>query len=175
MSFDLPRSLEVLQRTPLVLESLLDGLSDEWLDATEGPDTFSPRDVVGHLIHGEETDWVPRIRLILERGEEEPFTPFDRFGFREKIKGRGIDDLLRELRNLRAENLDYVRGLSLSPSDFDRKGRHPALGTVTLGQLFASWVVHDLGHVRQVVRVLARQYGEAVGPWKEYLRILEER
>jgi hypothetical protein len=172
MSFDLPRALEVLSRTPSVLESLLEGLSNPWLDASEGPDTFTPRDVVGHLIHGEETDWVPRIRLILERGDSEPFVPFDRFGFRETIKDRPIDDLLRELRNLRSENLDYVRGLGLSASDFDRKGQHPALGTVTLGQLIASWVVHDLGHVRQVVRVLAHQYDEAVGPWKEYLTIL---
>ncbi|MGH9389523.1 MAG: DinB family protein, partial [Vicinamibacteria bacterium] len=131
--------------------------------------------VVGHLIHGEETDWVPRIRLILERGEEAPFTPFDRFGFRESIKGRSIDDLLGELRYLRSENLDYVRGLSLTATDFDRKGRHPALGTVTLGQLFATWMVHDLGHIRQIVRVLARQYDEAVGPWKEYLSILDKR
>jgi len=172
MTLDLPRTLEVLSRTPGVVESLLDGLSDVWLDANEGPDTFSPRDVVGHLIHGEQTDWVPRIRLILERGEEEPFVPFDRFGFREAIRGRSIDDLLVELRNLRNENLDYVRGLSLTASDLDRKGRHPALGTVTLGQLFASWMVHDLGHIRQIVRVLARQYDEAVGPWKEYLSIL---
>jgi hypothetical protein len=175
MSFDLPRALEVLSRTPSVLESLLDGLSDQWLDASEGPDTFTPRDVVGHLIHGEETDWVPRIRLILEKGEAEPFVPFDRFGFREKIRGRAIDDLLRELRNLRSENLDYLRGLGLVSPDFDRKGRHPALGQVTLGQLLASWVVHDLGHVRQVVRVLARQYDEAVGPWKEYLTVLHDR
>lgn len=175
MIFDLPRTLEVLARTPGLLESLLDGLSDSWLDASEGPDTFSPRDVVGHLIHGEETDWVPRIRLILERGEEEPFTPFDRFGFREKIKGRSIDDLLGELRNLRDENLDYVRGLSLTAADFARKGRHPSLGPVTLGQLFAAWMVHDLGHIRQIVRVLAHQYEEAVGPWKEYLTILEKR
>jgi len=175
MSFDLPRTLEVLSRTPGVLESLLDGLSDAWLTANEGPDTFSPRDVVGHLIHGEETDWVPRIRLILERGEEQPFTPFDRFGFREAIRGRSIDDLLGELRSLRGENLDYVRGLSLTAADFDRRGRHAALGAVTLGQLFAAWMVHDLGHIRQIVRVLARQYDEAVGPWKEYLSILEQR
>jgi hypothetical protein len=175
MIFDLPRTLEVLSRTPGVLESLLDGLSEGWLDASEGPDTFSPRDVVGHLIHGEETDWVPRIRLILERGEELPFTPFDRFGFREKIEGRTIDDLLGELRNLRSENLDYVRGLSLTAADLGRKGRHPALGAVTLAQLFAAWMVHDLGHIRQIVRVLARQYDEAVGPWKEYLSILETR
>jgi hypothetical protein len=174
MSFDLPRTLEVLSRTPGVVESLLDGLSEEWLDASEGPDTFTPRDVVGHLIHGEETDWVPRIRLILERGEGEPFTPFDRFGFRESIRGRSIDDLLLELRNLRADNLDYVRGLSLTAADLDRKGRHPALGAVTLGQLFAAWMVHDLGHIRQIVRVLARQYDQAVGPWKEYLSILDK-
>lgn len=175
MTFDLPRTLEVLSRTPGVVESLLDGLSDGWLDANEGPDTFSPREVVGHLIHGEETDWVPRIRLILERGEDQPFTPFDRFGFREKIRGRSMDDLLSEFRNLRDENLDYVRNLSLTTSDFDRKGRHPALGTVTLGQLFATWMVHDLGHIRQIVRVLAHQYDETVGPWKEYLTILEKR
>jgi hypothetical protein len=175
MNFDLPRTLEVLSRTPGVVESLLDGLSDAWLDSNEGPDTFSPRDVVGHLIHGEETDWVPRIRLILERGEDQPFTPFDRFGFREKIRGRSMDDLLSELRNLRDENLDYVRGLSLTSSDFDRKGRHPALGTVTLEQLFAAWMVHDLGHIRQIVRVVAHQYDEAVGPWKEYLSILTGR
>jgi hypothetical protein len=175
MSFDLPRTLEILSRTPPAVDALLSGLSDTWLDANEGPDTFSPRDVVGHLIHGEETDWVPRIRLILERGEEAPFTPFDRFGFRESIKGRSIHDLLGELTHLRNENLDYVRGLSLAPKDFDRKGRHPALGTVTLGQLFAAWMVHDLGHIRQIVRVLAHQYDEAVGPWKEYLSILEKR
>jgi hypothetical protein len=173
MNFDLPLTLEVLSRTPRVLESLLDGLSDAWLDVREGPETFSPRDVVGHRIHGEETDWVPRIRLILERGEDEPFTPFDRFGFREKIQGRAIDDLLAELRNLRSENLDYVRSLSLTAADLERKGRHPALGSVALGQLFAAWMVHDLGHIRQIARVLARQYEEAVGPWKEYLPILE--
>jgi hypothetical protein len=175
MNFDLPRTLEVLSRTPGVLESLLDGLSEAWLDASEGPETFSPRDVVGHLIHGEETDWVPRIRLILERGDEEPFVPFDRFGFRETIRGRSIDDLLRELRNLRSDNLDYVRGLSLAATDFDLKGRHPSLGAVTLGQLFAAWMVHDLGHVRQIVRVVAHQYDEAVGPWKQYLSILAGR
>ncbi len=175
MTLDLPRTLEVLSRTPGVLESLLDGLSDAWLDASEGPDTFSPRDVMGHLILGEETDWVPRIRLILEHGEGEPFTPFDRFGFREKIRGRSIDDLLSELRKLRDENLDYVRNLSLAASDLGRKGRHPSLGTVTLGQLFAAWMVHDLGHIRQIVRVLAHQYDEAVGPWKEYLTILDKK
>jgi hypothetical protein len=174
MSFDLLRTLEILSRTPGVVESLLDGLSEDWLDASEGPETFTPRDVVGHLIHGEQTDWVPRIRLILEHGEERPFTPFDRFGFREAIRGRSIDDLLGELRNLRAENLDYVRGLSLTAADLDRKGRHPTLGAVTLGQLFAAWMVHDLGHVRQIVRVLAREYDQAVGPWKEYLSILDK-
>ena len=174
MSFDLPRTLEILSRTPGVVESLLDGLSEDWLDASEGPDTFTPRDVVGHLIHGEQTDWVPRIRLILEHGEEQPFTPFDRFGFREAILGRSIDDLLGELRNLRADNLDYVHGLSLTAADLDRKGRHPTLGAVTLGQLFAAWMVHDLGHIRQIVRVLAREYDQAVGPWKEYLSILDK-
>jgi hypothetical protein len=173
MRFDLPRTLEVLERTPRAVAQLLDGLGDSWLDASEGPDTFTPRDVVGHLIHGEETDWVPRIRLILERGDQEPFVPFDRFGFRDKIAGRPMIDLLTEFGLLRSANLDYVRGLELTAADLRRKGRHPALGSVTLAQLFAAWTVHDLGHIRQIVRVLARQYDDAVGPWKAYLSILE--
>ncbi|MGH9324476.1 MAG: DinB family protein [Vicinamibacteria bacterium] len=173
MSFDLDFSIEVLSRTPAALEALLGGLSDRWLDADEGPETFSSRDVVGHLIFGEETDWVPRIRLILSTGEEVPFEPFDRFGFRKEIEGRSMADLLAELARLRDENLLYLRSLALTPKDLARKGRHPALGPVTLDQLIASWVVHDLGHIRQIVRVVAHQYEEAVGPWKEYLSILD--
>jgi hypothetical protein len=172
MKLDLERALEVLERTPSIVEAALSGLSEEWLSAHEGPDTFSPREVLGHLIHGEETDWVPRLELILETGEEVPFTPFDRFGFRGKIEGRSIQDLIDEFTRLRRENLDFVRSLELEEKDFERRGTHPALGAVTLGQLLAAWVVHDLGHVRQIVRVLAHQYDEAVGPWKEYLTIL---
>jgi hypothetical protein len=174
MKLEVERALEILERTPSIVEAALSGLSEEWLSAREGEGTFSPRDVLGHLIHGEETDWVPRLELILETGEGVPFTPFDRFGFRGKIEGRSIQDLLDEFSRLRRENLDFVRSLELGPSDLDRRGRHPALGTVTLGQLLAAWVVHDLGHVRQIVRVLARQYDEAVGPWKEYLSILSK-
>jgi hypothetical protein len=173
MNFNLSQALDVLERTPRAVASLLDGIGDPWLDASEGADTFTPRDVVGHLIHGEETDWVPRIRLILAKGEQEPFVPFDRFGFRDRIAGRPMIDLLTEFGLLRSENLDYVRGLALTPEDLARKGRHPALGSVTLAQLFAAWTVHDLGHIRQIVRVLAHQYDEAVGPWKAYLSILE--
>jgi len=173
MDLSVEETLEVLERTPGALRALLDGLSDSWLLASEGPETFSPLDVVGHLIHGEETDWVPRLRIILEHGEAKPFTPFDRFGFREKHTGWRVDRLLDRFALLRQENLDLLRGMRLDPAALARTGTHPTLGRVTLGQLLAAWVVHDLGHVKQVVRVMARQYTQAVGPWREYLTILD--
>jgi hypothetical protein len=174
MNFDLPRTLEVLSRTPGVVESLLDGLSDAWLDSNEGPDTFSPRDVVGHLIHGEETDWLPRIRIVLEHGESRPFDPFDRFAFRERNRGVPLRALLDRFAQRRDANLTEVRGLGLA----DRlalTGTHPGLGRVTLGELLASWVVHDLGHLAQAARVLAKHHRADVGPWVEYMRILDPR
>ena len=168
-------AVEVLERTPRAIRSMLEGLSDPWLRADEGPDTFSPADVVGHLIHGEETDWMPRMRIILEKGEAQPFTPFDRFGFREAWGGRSMDQLVAAFAELRRKNLDALRGLGLDAAKLELTGRHPTLGRVTLAQLLAAWVVHDLGHLRQVVRVMAGRYREAVGPWREYLPILDER
>jgi hypothetical protein len=168
----LPEAAAVLARTPATLRALLAGLPEAWLDAHEGADTFSPRDVLGHLIHGEKTDWVPRIKLILSAGEARSFVPFDRFGFRNAIKGASISALLDEFAALRAANLAYLDGLRLTSAQLALTGRHPELGRVTLGQLLATWVVHDLGHVGQAVRVMSKRYGDAVGPWRVYLGIL---
>jgi DinB family protein len=169
---DLEGTLTLLAQTPASLTALLTGLPEAMLLADEGPETFSARDVVGHLIHGEETDWVPRIRIILEHGESRPFTPFDRTGFRDAIAGRPIQELLERFARLRRSNLEAVHRLDLGPEQLARRGTHPALGTVTLGELLASWVVHDLGHLAQISRVLARPYRDDVGPWREYLSIL---
>ncbi len=174
MNFQLEHALEVLRRTPATLNTLLRGLSDTWILANEGPETWSPFDVIGHLIHGEETDWRPRLKIILEHGESRPFEPFDRVAFFEKSKGKTLNELLDIFAVLRAKNLQTLEAYNLKPSAFDLKGRHPALGAVTLRQLLASWVVHDLGHIRQVVRVMAKQYKEEVGPWQGYLSILSE-
>jgi hypothetical protein len=170
---NLAEAIEVLERTPSTLRALLAGLSEPWLEPNEGQDTFSPTDVLGHLIHGEETDWIPRLRLILEHGESHPFTPFDRFAFRETCKGLSLSQLLDRFSSLRRENLRILRELRLVSGDLERTGTHPALGRVTAAQLLASWVVHDLGHIKQVVRTMARRYREAVGPWREYLSILD--
>ena len=174
MEMKLAAARQVLERTPLALRGLLEGLGDEWVSANEGPDTFSPRDVVGHLIHGERTDWTPRLRLILEHGERVPFVPFDRFGFRDAIRGRSTTSLLDEFAALRAENLGFVDGLKLEARELALTGKHPALGSVTLQQLLATWVVHDLGHLAQIARVMAKQYRAEVGPWTEYLTILSK-
>lgn len=165
--------IAVLSRTPGALRALLEGLPDAWLDADEGDGTFSPRDVLGHLIHGEKTDWVPRITLILERGEAQPFVPFDRFGFRDAIRGVTTSALLDELQALRSDNLAFLGGLPLDARQLSRRGTHPELGSVTLGQLLATWCVHDLNHVGQVVRVMSKRYTTAVGPWRAYLGILD--
>ena len=166
-------AVAVLKRTPATLHAMLEGLPDTWLVANEGPDTFSPRDVIGHLIHGEETDWVPRMRIILEHGEAVPFTPFDRFAFRTASVGHSTSALLERFAARRRESLRAVGAMTLDPAALARTGTHPGLGRVTLGQLLAAWVVHDLGHVKQVARVMAGQYREAVGPWREYLTILD--
>ncbi len=173
MELTLPQALEILERTPSVVRELLANLSETWLSGNEGPETFSPSDVVGHLIHGEETDWIPRIQIILEHGEAQPFTPFDRFAFKEKYKGKAIGELIELFTTLRRKNLKRLRDLQLKDSQLKLKGRHPALGQVTLEQLVATWAVHDLTHIAQICRVMARQYDDAVGPWKAYLRILQ--
>jgi hypothetical protein len=166
-------AIAVLERTPAALRGMLGGLPETWLLADEGPGTFSPRDVVGHLIHGEETDWIPRMRILLVHGESVPFTPFDRFAFRAASVGHTTDALLDRFAQLRADNLRALRALDLDEAALARTGMHPGLGRVTLAQLFAAWVVHDLGHIKQIARAMARQYTSAVGPWREYLTILD--
>ena len=165
--------LAILRQTPLTVSALLDGLPEDLLGANEGPDTFSPRDVLGHLVFGEETDWVPRIRIILEHGPRRPFTPFDRTGFRAAYAGVGTAELLDRFASLRGSNLAFVRDLRLTPEKLALPGTHPELGAVTLGQLLSTWAVHDLGHVTQISRVLAKQYRDEVGPWRAYLTILD--
>lgn len=174
MEFDLTRSMEILGRTPATLRALLDGIADPWVRGTEGPETFSPFDVVGHLIDGEETDWIPRARIILAQGANVAFAPYDRFRHRSRNAGRALASLLREFTDLRAQNLAVVRSWRLTPPQLDLAGTHPTLGPVTLRQLLATWVVHDLGHVAQVARVMAKQYGEAVGPWSAFLPVLTD-
>jgi hypothetical protein len=173
MEFDLDRSIEVLGRTPAALSALLGGLTEPWIRGTEGPDTFSPFDVVGHLIGGEETDWMARVRIILGEGPDRTFAPIDRFRHRALNRGRTLEDLLDRFALLRAENLAALDQLALGPEHLARTGAHPALGTVTLAQLLATWVVHDLGHVAQAARVMAKQYRSAVGPWSAYLPVLQ--
>jgi hypothetical protein len=174
MDFDLDRSIDVLARTPPALTELLKDLADPWIRGTEGPETFSPFDVVGHLIDGEETDWIPRARLILARGPRPEFEPYDRFRHRSRNVNRSFASLLNEFATLRADNLELLRSWQLTPEDLDRPGLHPSLGPVTLRQLLAAWVVHDLGHIAQVVRVMAKQYTSEVGPWVPYLPVLTD-
>jgi len=168
-------AIRMLGRTPGVLRNLLEGLPGSQVTADEGPDTWSPFDVVGHLIHGERTDWIPRMHRILEHGESEPFVPFDRFAMFRESAGKTTDDLLGEFETLRARNLDELASAGLTLGDLERRGLHPELGTVTLGQLLATWVVHDLSHLAQIARILAKQHMEAVGPWMDYLPILASR
>jgi hypothetical protein len=160
----------VLKRTPRALAGLLDGLPEAWLDTREREGTFSPRDVVGHLIHAEKTDWVPRVQLILEFGESRPFVPFDRFGY--KDGARPVAALLQEFATLRAANIKTLEALALDEGALAKTGTHPELGRVSLGQLLATWATHDLNHIDQVARVMSRRYDRAVGPWKVYLGIL---
>lgn len=172
MEYKLEQAKDVLMRTPATLNSLLRDLPDAWIVSNEGPDTWSPFDVVGHLIHGEETDWIPRARIILADGENSLFVPFDRFAMFEKSKGKSMGDLLEMFERLRGENLRELEQMNLTPELLSKRGKHPELGIVTLSELLATWVVHDLGHIAQVVRVMSKQYGDAVGPWRVYLSIL---
>lgn len=171
-SFVMDEAVAILARTPATLDALLRGLPDGWIVAHEGGDTWSPFEVIGHLIHGERTDWVPRVRIILEQGEARAFDTFDRFAQFAESEGRTLASLLDELATLRQDNLRELAALRLTDADLDRRGRHPGLGVVTLRQLLATWVAHDLDHVVQISRVLARQYADEVGPWRAYLRII---
>jgi hypothetical protein len=173
MDFDVTTGLAVLERTPNALRAMLSGLPPAWTDATEGPETWSPYVIVGHLIHGERTDWIPRARLILARGAERRFTPYDRFAQFRESQGKSLADLLDEFARVRAENVATLAGWRLTGAQLALTGEHPEFGLVTLSQLLATWVAHDLGHMAQVARVMAKQYREAVGPWRAYLSVME--
>jgi hypothetical protein len=170
--FTVEEGTAILERTPAALDALLRGLPDGWIAAHEGGDTWSAFDVVGHLIHGERTDWLPRAQIILQHGPGRAFDKFDRFAQFAGSEGRTLASLLDEFAAARRESIRQLRALNLSEADLDRPGRHPELGAVTLRQLLATWVAHDLDHVAQIARVLARQYSDEVGPWRAYLRII---
>ena len=172
MEFQLDQAKEILRRTPATLNALLTDLPNDWVLSNEGPETWSPYDVIGHLIEGEETDWIPRARIILEQGEERPFDKFDRFAMFEKSQGKSLLELLARFEQLRGESLRQLDAMKLTPELLQKQGTHPALGVVTLSQLLSAWVVHDLGHIRQIVRVMAKQYRDAIGPWTQYLTIV---
>ena len=173
MEFNLDRTIEILERTPGTLRGLLGGLPEAWTSPNEGPETFSAFDNVGHLIHGERTDWIPRARIILAQGPNRRFEPYDRFAQKRESQGKSLAELLDEFARLRADNVTILRGWRLTNVQLDLQGEHPELGAVTLRQLFATWTAHDLGHVAQIARVLAKQYREAVGPWRAYLPVLD--
>jgi hypothetical protein len=170
--FSLDEAIAVLTRTPATLNALLRGLPNIWLRCSEGKDTWSAFDIVGHLICGERTDWMPRMRIMLESGEARPFDPFDRLAQLRDSQDKSIEQLLDDLARLRSENLAALKALNLQPEDLTRRGRHPALGVVTLSELLATWAVHDLTHVHQLSRVMAHRYRDAVGPWSAYLGVL---
>ncbi len=172
MAFDLQSAVSILERTPVVLRAMLAGLGPEWTHGNYGEDTFSPFDVVGHLIVGERTDWIPRARIILEHGPDLPFDKYDRYAQFEESRGQTLEQLLDEFERLRRENLRTLAALELTPEKLALQGTHPALGMVTLGHLLATWVAHDLNHLAQIAKSMATQYESAVGPWKAYLGIL---
>jgi len=171
--FELTDALEVLGRTPAAFRALLGGLSERWTAPNEGAETFSAFDNLGHLVHGERTDWIPRARIILEHGRSRTFDPFDRFAQAHESRGKHVADLLDEFERLRTANLETLRGWRLTDRELALEGEHPALGRVTLAQLLAAWVVHDLGHLAQTSRVMAKQYRDAIGPWRAYLPIVD--
>jgi hypothetical protein len=173
MSFDLTEGVPVLERTPRVLHELLGGLPSSWLDADEGPDTWSPYVIVGHLIHGERTDWIPRARIILAQGPDRRFALFDRFAQFRNSEGKSLAELLEEFARLRAESLATLADWRLGEAELALEGEHPAFGPVTLRQLLATWVAHDVSHLAQIGRVMAKRYRDDVGPWRAYLPIMD--
>lgn len=175
MEFQLHDSVDVLARTPGTLNRMLRGLPDAWVLNNEGPNTWSAFDVVGHMIHGEKTDWIPRARIILEHGESRAFEPFDREAMLEESKEKTLADLLDSFESLRAANLKTLVEMDPDVEKLALRGTHPSLGVVTLEQLLGAWVVHDLGHIAQIARVMSKQYDKQVGPWKAFLPILGDR
>jgi hypothetical protein len=173
MEQNLEHTIALLTRTPATLNALLRDLPEAWVRRNEGENSWSAFDVVGHLIHGERTDWMPRARMILQYGEARTFEPFDRWAQERENQGKSLGELLDEFARLRSQNLDELRALNLGPEDFARRGRHPALGVVTLAELLATWAAHDLTHLHQIARVMAHQYREAVGPWSAFLGVLQ--
>ena len=173
MDFQISKTIAILSQTPTTVKSLLGNLSDEWNFAPDGEDSWSPFDIIGHYIHGEETDWITRAKIILSQGENLTFEPFDRFAQLDKSEGQTMSELLETFANLRQKNIEILKSWKLTDEQLKLKGIHPELGEVTLEQLLATWAVHDLTHVRQLVSVLAKQYAENVGAWKQYLTILQ--
>src|SRR5579871_78605 len=171
--FSMAEAIALLTRTPATLNALLRGLPDIWAHSNEGKDTWSAFDIVGHLIVGDRTDWMPRVRTILEHGEARPFDPFDRFAQKKESEGKTLEQLLDAFARVRSESLAALQALNLQPADLARRGKHPALGVVTLSELLASWAVHDLTHLHQLSRVMAYQYRDEVGPWSAYLGVLK--
>lgn len=173
MQFQVGEGIEVLAQTPSVLSALLQGKSAQWLNARKTPESFSPLDVLGHLMHAEMTDWIPRVRMILQHRDSLAFEPFDRFAFQALIAGKSVELLLNEFAQLRRQSLLALRELGIGDAQLALPGKHPDLGAVTLGNLLATWVIHDLGHIAQVVKTMAGEYRDAVGPWRAYLSILD--
>jgi hypothetical protein len=173
LEFSIHHSIEVLERTPKVLNELLNGLSSEWTSNNEGGETWSPFDIVGHLLHGERTDWIERLEITLSEKPERKYSSFDRFAQFQEGVGKTLPDLLEEFRQIRMENIRILKNRNIQVTDFNRTAIHPALGQVILKNLLATWVTHDLDHISQIIRVMAFQYKEEVGPWKEFLRILK--
>ena len=171
--FSLGEAIALLSRTPSTLDALLRGLPDSWVRCNEGKDTWSAFDIIGHLIVGERTDWMPRLRIILESGEARPFDPFDRFAQLKESQGKSLEQLLDDFAELRRKNLAALQALDLQDEDLSRRGTHPALGVVTVSELLATWTVHDLNHLYQISRVMAHQYRDAVGPWIAYLGVIQ--
>ena len=174
MDFELIKSIEILERTPKVLDTLLNGLSKEWINNNEGKNTWSPYDIVGHLIFGEKTDWIIRIKTILSDNENKIFEPFDRFAQLNENQNRSIEDLINEFKILREKNLNELELLNISQEDYGKIGIHPEFGNVNLKQLISTWAVHDLRHIAQITRVMSKQYKNEVGPWINYLGILKK-
>lgn len=174
MKFDLNKSLALLQRTPNVLEALLKDLPEDWTTHNEGGKSWSPYDVVGHLIHGEKTDWIDRTKIILFEGPDKTFTPFDRFAQFKESQGKTLNQLLDEFKKLRLTNLKTLESFNITKDMLDKTARHPSLGKVTLRNLLATWTAHDLNHIYQIIRVMAKHYRPEVGPWSQYLRLVNE-
>ena len=174
MDFSLYHTIQILERTPSVFRTWCSGLSDEWIFANEGPKTWSAFDILGHLIHGENTDWIPRAQIILSDSNQKKFEPFDRFAQEELSQGKSFDELLDEFEQLRKHNLIKLKSWELSDEQLARTGIHPEFGKVTLQQLLATWAVHDLSHINQLSRVMTKAYKEEVGPWKNYIRTLKD-